>query len=120
MVDRSYTTDTEVVTIASTSAGVNATLVYTCPPNYDATIDMLHISNNNNSNKKVYIQFYHSDTSTYHYILNNHAIAGNSAENIFNSSHVHMHAGDKIVVYAETTNTLECLFSCRQFYNPLR
>ena len=45
MVDRNYTTDTEAKTIASTSAGASATVVYTCPPNYDATIDLslIHI-----------------------------------------------------------------------------
>tara|TARA_R110001583_G_scaffold9195_6_gene43406 strand:+ start:881 stop:1243 length:363 start_codon:yes stop_codon:yes gene_type:complete len=120
MVDRNYTTDTEAKTIASTSAGASATVVYTCPPNYDATIDILHLANNNSATKKINIQFYHADTNDYHHVLKAHSIAGNSAENVFNSSHVHLHAGDKIVAYAETANTIEALISCKQFYNPSR
>ena len=120
MVETSYSTATEAVTIASTTTGANATLVYTCPPFHDATVDLLHVANNNNSSKKVYLQFYHQDDTTYHYILKNHNIAGNSAENIFGAGVLHLHAGDKILAYGETTNTMEVLVSCREFYNPTR
>ena len=120
MVDITYTTETSAITIASTSADAAATVVYTCPANYGASIDLLHVANNNNSNKKVYIQIYHADTTSYHYIVKNHSVAGNSAENIFNASVLHLHAGDKILMYGETTNTIEGLLSCRQYYNPNR
>tara|TARA_R110000803_G_scaffold143625_1_gene209655 strand:- start:1288 stop:1650 length:363 start_codon:yes stop_codon:yes gene_type:complete len=115
-----YSTETKAVTIASTTADANATLVYVCPPNHDATVDLLHIANNNNATKKVYIQIYHADSTSYHYIVKNHSIAGNSAENIFNSSVLHLHAGDKILMYSETTNTIEGILSCKQFFNPAR
>ena len=116
----SYTTATEAITIASTTTGANATVVYTCPANHDATIDLLHIANNNNASKKVYVQFYHVEDTTYHYVLKNYAVAGNSAINLFNAAPMHLHAGDKIVMYGETANTMEALISCKQFYNPSR
>ena len=115
-----YSTATEAVTVASTTADAAATVIYTCPPNHNATIDLLHIANNNNASKKVYVQFYHEEDSTYHYIIKNHAVAGNSAENLFNAAPMHLHAGDMIVAYGETTNTMEALISCKVFYNPNR
>ena len=119
MADLAYFTATQGITIASTTTGADATVVYTCPANHDATVDLLHISNNNNASKKVYVQFYHAGTTTYHFILNNHAVAGNTAVNLFNAAPMHLHAGDKIVMYGETTNTMEALISCKQYYNPL-
>tara|TARA_Y100000385_G_scaffold244427_1_gene262491 strand:+ start:389 stop:751 length:363 start_codon:yes stop_codon:yes gene_type:complete len=120
MVETAYSTATEAVTIASTTTGANATVVYTCPALHDATVDLLHVANNNNSSKKVYLQFYHQDDTTYHYVLKNHTIAGNSAENIFGPGVLHLHSGDKIVAYGETANTMEILISCREFYSPNR
>tara|TARA_R110000868_G_scaffold142819_1_gene360334 strand:- start:1 stop:363 length:363 start_codon:yes stop_codon:yes gene_type:complete len=116
----SYTTETSAITIASTTADADATLLYTCPLYHDATVDLLYVSNNNTATKKVYIQIYHADTTSYHYIVKGHSIAGSSSENIFNASVLHLHAGDKILMYGETTNTIEGLISCRQFYNPAR
>ena len=120
MVETTYSTATNSITIASTTTGANATVVFTCPANYDATIDLLHISNNNNASKKVFVQFYHADTTTYHYILKNNAVAGNTALNLFNAAPMHLHAGDKIVMYGETANTMEALISCKLFFNPAR
>ena len=113
-------TSTEAITIASTTTGANATLVYQCPANHNATVDLLHIANNDNASKKVYVHFYHIEDTTYHYVLKNFAIAGNSAVNLFNVAPLHLHAGDKIVMYGETTNTMEALISCRQFFDPNR
>jgi len=120
MVEITYSTATNSITIASTSTGANATVVFTCPTNHDATIELLHISNNNNASKKVYVQYYNADTTAYHYILKNNALAGNTALNIFNAAPIHIHAGDKIVMYGETANTIEALISCKLFFNPAR
>ena len=42
------------------------------------------------------------------------------AFNVLGSSHMHLHAGDKIVLYAQTTNTIEATISVRERYNPNR
>ena len=106
--------------VSATAANASATVLYTCPNNFSAIVRYLHISNNNTSTKKVYVQFYHKDDNAYHHIANGLSMAGHSLADLVNGGYFSMHSGDKIVVYAETTNTLECLFSCRQFYNPLR
>ena len=53
MVDRNYTTDTEAVTVTATTGGASADTIYTCPPNHDATVDFLHISNGTTSTQNV-------------------------------------------------------------------
>mgnify|MGYP003633029352 CR=1 FL=1 len=121
MVDfATYKTSTESATIVATAADADATVLYTCPAVHSATIDMLFISNNNSASKKVYVQFYHQDDLNYHYLLKAHTIAGNSAYNVLGNSLMHLHAGDKIVLYSETTNTMEATISLKEYYNPNR
>ena len=116
----SRNTTTESLTIAATATGADSNVLYTCPANHSASIDMLLVSNNNASSKKAYIQFYHADDTTYHYILKDHAIAGHTAYNVLDSSTMHLHAGDKITLYGQTTNTLQATISLREFFHPTR
>lgn len=109
---------TQGYTIASTSADAGATVVYTCPAIFGAIARYLHISNNANSTKKAFVQFYHAEDTTYHYIANGLSMAGHSVANLVNGGYFNLHAGDKIVVYAETANTLEVLVSMEEYYNP--
>jgi len=117
---RTYTTDTEALTITATSGGVNADTIYTCPPNHDATIDFLHISNGSTSTQNVTIQWYHADTNTYHHIINDKSVAGKDVYNIITSDRIHLHAGDKISAFDGASAGLEVFISVRQYYNPNR
>lgn len=109
---------TQGYTISSTSADAGATVVYTCPANFGAIARYLHISNNNTSTKKVYVQFYHAEDTAYHYIANGLSMAGHSVTNLVNGGYFNLHAGDKIVVYGETANTMEVIVSVEEYYNP--
>lgn len=109
---------TQGYTISSTSADASATVVYTCPANFGAITRYLHISNNNNSTKKVFVQFYHAEDTAYHYIANGLSMAGHSVTNLVNGGYFNLHAGDKIVVYGETANTMEVVVSVEEYYNP--
>ena len=109
---------TQGYTISSTSADAGATVVYTCPANFGAVARYLHISNNDNSTKKVYVQFYHAEDTAYHYIANGLSLSGNSVTNLVNGGYFNLHAGDKIVVYGETANTMEVIVSVEEYYNP--
>jgi len=109
---------TKGYTISSTSAGASATVVYTCPAKFGGVTRYLHISNNNTSTKKAYVQFYHAEDNAYHYIANGLSMAGHSVTNLVNGGYFNLHAGDKIVVYGETANTLEVIVSVEEYYNP--
>lgn len=115
-----YTTDTEAVTITATSGGASADTIYTCPPNHDATVDFLHVSNGNTATQNVTVQWYHADTNTYHHIVNDKSIAGKDVYNIITADRMHLHAGDKISAFNGGTGNLEMFISVRQYYNPAR
>ncbi len=117
---RTYTTDTEAVVITATAGGASANLVYTCPPNHDATIDFLHVSNGSNSTHNASVQWYHADTTSYHHLINAKAIAGHDVYNIVTSDRIHLHAGDKILAFNGSSGGLEVFISVRQYYNPTR
>ena len=117
---RAYTTDTEALTITATVGGASANTIYTCPPNHDATIDFLHISNGSTSTQNVTIQWYHADTNTYHYLINDKSVAGKDVYNIVTSDRIHLHAGDKISAFDGASGGLEVFISVRQYYNPNR
>ena len=106
--------------VASTSADANATVLYTCPNNFSAIVRYLHISNNSNSTKKVYMQFYHKDDDQYHYIANGLSMAGHSVTNLVNGGFFNLHAGDKLLAYGETTNTMDVMVSVEEYYDPAR
>jgi hypothetical protein len=111
---------TQGYTIASTSADASATVVYTCPANFSAITRYLHISNNASSTKKVYVQFYHAEDNAYHYIANGLSMAGHSVTNLVNGGYFNLHSGDKIMVYGETTNTMEVIVSVEEYFDPNR
>jgi len=106
--------------VASTSADANATVLYTCPNNFSAIVRYLNISNNSNSTKKVYVQFYHKDDDEYHYIANGLSMSGHSVTNLVNGAFFNLHAGDKIVAYGETANTMDIMVSAEEYYDPAR
>lgn len=106
--------------VDSIAADANATVLYTCPNNFSAIVRYLHISNNNPSNKKVYVQFYHKDDDQYHYIANGLSMPGHSVDNLVNGGFFNLHAGDKIVAYSETTNTMDIMVSVEEYYDPSR
>jgi len=120
-IDRNtYTTDTEAITVTATTGGAAANVIYTVPPNYDATIDFLHISNGTTSVQNVTIQWYHADTNTYHHIINDKSIPGKDVYNIVGADRIHLHSGDSISAFDGASGNLEVFISVRQFYNPLR
>ena len=111
---------TESKTITSTSADASADLLYTCPNNYSAIIKFLHLSAGVANNKKAYIQFYHADDTTYHYIANGLAMGAHTVNDLLNGSQLYLHQGDKILAYIEATMNLDVTVSLEEYYDPLR
>ena len=117
---RTYTTDTEALTVTATAGGASADVIYTCPPFHDATIDFLHVSNGSTSTQNITLQWYHADTDTYHHLINDKSVAGKDVYNIITSDRIHLHAGDSISAFDGASGSLEVFISVRQFYNPAR
>jgi len=111
---------TESKTITSTLADADADLIYTCPNNYSAIIKFLHLSAGVANNKKAYIQFYHEDDTTYHYIVNGLAMGAHTATDLVSGSQLYLHQGDKILAYIETGMNLDVTISLEEYYDPLR
>lgn len=117
---RTYTTDTEALTVTATTGGASANLIYTCPPFHDATVDFLHVSNGATAVQNITLQWYHADTNTYHHIVNDKAVPGKDVYNVVTSDRIHLHAGDSISAFDGASGNLEVFISVRQFYNPAR
>lgn len=120
MVARNYNTVTKALSITATAAGANANVLYTCPANYDAEIDFLHVTNGGSSNDNVYIQWYHKDENNYHTIVNAKTVSGNDVYDVIKGGNVfYMHSGDKIVVY-NGGGSMSASLSGKEFFNPNR
>ena len=117
---RTYTTDTEALTVTATAGGASANVIYTCPPFHDATVDFLHVSNGATAVQNITLQWYHADTNTYHHIINDKAVPGKDVYNVVTSDRIHLHAGDSISAFDGASNSLEVFISVRQFYNAAR
>lgn len=115
----SFDTATESVAVTATSGGASANVLYTVPPFHDATVEFLHVSNGASSTDNVSIQWYHKETDTYYTIVNNKSIAGNDVYNMITSDRLHLHTGDKIVVF-NGGGTIGVTISCKEYYNPAR
>jgi len=111
---------TESVTVTSTSADGSADVVYTVPDNFSAIVRYLVLSNGTSSTKKAYVQFYHNDDSSYHYLAKGLSMAGNSVDSLSNYGSLNLHEGDKIVAYIEAGMDLDVTISVEEYYDPNR
>ena len=117
---RDYNTVTKGLTVTATSGGASSDVVYTCPDNFDAEIDFLHITNGNTATQNISLQWYHAETATYHNIINDKAITGKNVYNIITSDRIYLHAGDKITAFNGVSGNLEVFLSGKEYYNPNR
>lgn len=111
---------TEGATVTATASGASAQVIYTVPNNFSAIVRFLHLSNNTTSTKKQYVQFYHLDDTSYHYIINGLAMAGNSVYDVCQGAYFNLHQGDKLVCYTETAGSLDVTISVEEYYDPVR
>lgn len=119
MVAVQYKTVTESIAVTATSGGASANVLYTVPNFHDATIEFLHVSNGAASTDTVSIQWYHKEANTYYTIVNNKSVPGQDVYNMITSDRLHLHAGDKIVVFNGGGN-MGVTLSAIEYYNPTR
>jgi len=119
MVALQYKTVTESVAVTATSGGASANVLYTVPAFHDATIEFLHVSNGAASTDSISIQWYHKEDNAYYTIVNNKSISGNDVYNMITADRLHLHAGDKLVVF-NGGGSLGVTLSAVEYYNPTR
>ena len=119
MVALQYKTVTESIAVTATSGGASANVLYTVPAFHDATIEFLHVSNGASSTDSISIQWYHKEDNAYYTIVNNKSISGNDVYNMITADRLHLHAGDKIVVF-NGGGSLGVTLSAIEYYNPTR
>jgi len=117
--DVNYITTTESVSVAATSGGASGNVLYACPTSFDATIDMLMVTNGGSSSQKITIEFYHADNTTYHNFIETKTVAGHTTLNVLDAARMYLHAGDKLVC-SKDGGTFDVIMSARLYFNPNR
>ena len=110
---------TKGYTIASTTTGADATLVYTAPAFYHGTVRFLTCSNSNAATKTISVQFYHNEDSSYHYIAKATSVASGAVLDLLNGGYLFLHPGDKIVAYSNLANAFDAMISVEEVYSSV-
>jgi len=105
--------------LTATAGGASGNVIYTCPNNYISLIKFLHVSNGSASTKKYSLQWYEVSTTTYHFIIDDHSIAGNGLEEVIEGgAYLALSAGDKIVGFEESSSDFHVILSGEEHYRP--
>lgn len=105
--------------LAATAGGASGDVIYTCPNNFISLIRFLHVSIGATATKKYSIQWYKASTNTYHFIVDEHSLAGNSLEEVIQGGgYLALSAGDKIVGFEETGADAHIILSGEEHYQP--
>lgn len=105
--------------LTATAGGASGDVLYTCPNNFISLIRFLHVSIGASSTKKYSLQWYESSTTTYHFIVDDHSVAGNSLEEVIQGgSYLALRPGDKIVGFEETGADAHVVISGEEHYQP--
>ena len=105
--------------LSATSGGDNGNVIYTCPNNFSSLIKFLHVSNGSASAKKYSLQWFEAATTTYHFIIDDHSIAGNGLEEVIEGgAYLALSAGDKIVGFEESSSDFHVILSGEERYQP--
>lgn len=109
------------VTHATSLTTTSDTDCYVVPSNFSSHVEHLMIGNNNSSNKDYTLKYYEADTTTTHTLFSSHPVTGKGSESVFTvDKPLYLHEGDKIIISAETANTLTVVVAAEEFFDPNR
>tara|TARA_R110000764_G_scaffold115722_1_gene202656 strand:- start:1185 stop:1571 length:387 start_codon:yes stop_codon:yes gene_type:complete len=104
---------------STTSSPDNATLLFTCPNNYEAEVVYLLVSNDQSSNSNIGIQIYHADNTEYRTLVLEEQITGRASTQFIGSGPLYLHAGDKVLIHRITSShNFSAALSCRLYFSP--
>ena len=107
------------VTHATALTTTSDTDCYVVPNNFSSHVEHLMIGNNNSSNKNYTLKYYEAATTTTHTLFTIHAVTGKGSESVFTiDKPLYLHAGDKIIVAADTADTLTVVVAAEEFFDP--
>jgi len=105
--------------LTATAGGASADVIYTCPNHFISLIKFLHVSSGTNSTKEYSLQWYENETTTYHFLVDAHSVAGNSLEDIIaGGAYIALRPGDKIVGFEEAGSDFHVTISGEEHYQP--
>lgn len=111
---------TAALDLTATAGGASGNVIYTCPNNFVSLIKFMHVSIGANSTKKYSLQWYEASTTTYHFIVDDHSLAGNSLEEVIQGGgYLALSAGDKIVGFEETGADAHVILSGEEYYKQM-
>tara|TARA_E500000178_G_scaffold334886_1_gene371234 strand:- start:3602 stop:3964 length:363 start_codon:yes stop_codon:yes gene_type:complete len=109
------------VTHATALTTTNDTDCYVVPANFSSHVEHLVIGNNSGSNRNYTLKYYQSSNTTTHTIFEAHQVSGKNFESIFTvDKPLFLHAGDKIIISADTADTITVIVSAEEFFDPSR
>mgnify|MGYP006251957141 CR=1 FL=1 len=104
---------------STTSSPDNATLLFTCPNQYEAEIVYFLISNDQASNSNIGIQIYHADDEVYHTLVLEEQITGRGSKQFIEAGPIYLHEGDKVLAHRVTSShNFSTSLSCKLHYSP--
>ena len=110
---------TKAKNLSATSGGASGDVIYTCPNNFVSLITFMHVSSGSASTKKYSLQWYEAATTTYHFIIDEHSVAGNGIEEVIEGgAYLALAAGDKIVGFEESSSDFHVILSGAEYYQP--
>ena len=105
--------------LTATAGGASGNVIYTCPNKYVSLIKFLHVSSGSSSSKKYSLQWYEAATTTYHFLVDEHSLAGYSLEEVIQGgSYLVLSSGDKIVGFEESGADFHVVVSGEEHYQP--
>ena len=109
------------VTHATALTSTSDTDCYVVPANFSSHIEHVLITNSDSGNKNYTLKFFEANTSTTHNLFTNHVVSGKGSESVFTvDKPLFCHAGDKIIIAAETADTMVVVVAAEEFYEPAR
>jgi len=117
LLNNSFKTRTTISALDST----NDTDCYVVPKNFSGHVEHVLINNNNSANKHFTLKYYNKIANTTTTLISAHVITAKSSESVFTvDKPLYIHAEDKIVIAAETADTLTVVIAAKEYYSPNR
>lgn len=111
---------TEGASITASAADASAQVIYTCPNNFSAIVRLINIASGTVANKHVSVQFYHSEDTSYHYLLRGYDMSAASSFNVLNGGVMSLHQKDKLVAFANSSGNFDIIVSVEEYFDPVR